>query len=148
MKIILQTSEDVLLRKRIRIHTESSVREVVSVGRLMKKYYDVTKPDTNGRDPSAFCAIDNGFYCVFGGSGMMLKNFIETGNLGKYSGSNVVPKFPGDANYRKSLLRFAPFDQCFNFVNTDVDTRKFWNLHLHALIITLRKTYVKYRPFH
>ena len=109
------------------------------MARLMKKYFDIQKEDTNGREPSAFCAIDNGFYCVFGGSGNMLENFIKTGNLGSFSGNDVIPKFPGDANYRKSLLRFAPFDQCFNFVNTDVDTREYFVVN--CLQISFQSSY-------
>ena len=77
-----------------------------------------------GNEPSIFFAVNNGYYTVFSGIGAMLENFVSNGTLGDFTGSNVIPKFPGDANYRKGKLRFAPFDQSFNFVGTDVDDRK------------------------
>ena len=89
----------------------------------------------NGRKPSFFCTLDNGFYSTFAGTGKMLDDFIETGQLINYTGHNIVPKFPGDPNYRKSLLQCATFDQSFNFVNTDVDKREFQIMYLTTYVI-------------
>ena len=125
LEIIFQTDEDILLRKRIKTHTKSAVRDSVSVGRLADMYYDLKQgSDNQGSRPSVFLGIDNGYYTIFTGTGPMLDDFIQNGKLCRYTGHNVQPKFPGDPNYRKSKLRFAPFDKCFNFVNSDVDERK------------------------
>ena len=132
---IFQTQEDVLLRKRIRTHTESSVREIISAGRLANKYFELKEDSARGRKPSVFCAIDNGYYCVFAGNGPMLDSFIKSGELQNYSGFNVKPKFPGDPNYRKSLLRYTSFDQCFNFLNTDVDDRELFKTSIYKYLL-------------
>ena len=107
---ILQTQEDVLLRKRIRTHTESSVHEIVSVGRLCDMYFnfEANRPD-RGHRPSVFCAIDNGYYSVFAGNGPMLDSFIECGQLKNFSGYNVIPKFPGQANYPQIITAICIF---------------------------------------
>ena len=96
----------------------------MSVGRLADQYYELKINLNVGRKPSAFAAFDNGYYCTFGGHGPMFEHYVETGQLGNYCGENIIPKFPGTPNYRKSLLRFAAFDQCFNFLNSDVDDRE------------------------
>ena len=114
--------EDVLLCKCVKGHTESAVRELTACGHIAYKYYNLKSNDEpKMKKPSVFVGIDNGYYCTVSGFGPMVDSFIKTGQLADYNGENVFLKFPGDDHYRKALLRYTPFDQCFNFVNTDVD---------------------------
>ena len=122
---LFQTDYAQLLRKSIKVHTESAVREIIHLYRIARAYKRIKRGQKNEpRDPSMIMLFDNGFFTTVAGDGEMFISFCRDKILGSYSGRNYIVRLPDDDEYRHAPLRMLPFDRCFNFREDDVNDRK------------------------
>ena len=120
-----QTDQATLLRKSIKVHTESAIREAIHLIRLAIKYKILRKGHKNeGRDPSLIILFDNGYFTTVSGDGELFDVFCRDKTFGQYTGRNYKVKKTSDAEYRTAKLRFLPFDHCFHYSEDDVNSRK------------------------
>ena len=120
----MQTSSDVLLRKRIRTAMKTTVRTAFKTIRLINKY-NKYKGFKNILQPSFFLAVETGSFTNISGTGNLYTNFWENQQLSGYSGENCIPSTPKDGNFACAKLRYLPFDHTFTFLPIDVDKCKF-----------------------
>ena len=114
-----------LLRKSIKVHTETAAREATHLFRIAKKYKEFKLGHANEPgDPSIIMLFDNGYFTVVSGCGKMFNLFCRDKILGSYTGRNHIVREPTDADYRNAKIRHLPFDRCFSFKEEDVDKLK------------------------
>ena len=114
------------LRKSIKLHTESAIREAIHLLRIALAYFKIRKGHKNeGSEPSLIILFDNGYFTTVLGGGALLESFMLDKTLGFYTGKGFDVKKPNDFGYRNARLRYLPFDRCFSFADDDVDMRKY-----------------------
>ena len=59
--------------------------------------------------PQFFLALDSGKKSHIAGYGRMFENFLETQELGEFSGKGTKPVFPNDANHRNALIQIETY---------------------------------------
>ena len=114
------------LRKSIKLHTESAIREAIHLFRISKSYKKLRKGHKNeGIPPSLLILFDNGYFTTVSGGGTLFEKFMECKILDFYSGKGHRVIHPEDPHYCTARLRYLPFDRCFSFTDDDVNDRKF-----------------------
>ena len=106
---------------------DSSVRDGHSLHRMFLAFRKTLREKGEGEgssDPSFLSLFDNGNYTVVTGDGELFNRFCRNKSIGNYTGRNVLPKFPSDADYSTARLRVFPFDYAFNYTTNDVDKGK------------------------
>ena len=123
--IIFQGDLAASLRKSIKLHTESAIREAIHLFRISRTYKKLCKGHKNeGLAPSMIILFDNGYFTTVSGGGSLFQKIKEFKILDFYTGKGHRVTVPEDKNYRMARLRFLPFDRCFSFTDDDVNDRK------------------------
>ena len=123
--ISLQTDQSALVRKSIKVHTEKTVREAITLVRIAKRYKRLRQGHKNeGSEPSIIVLFDNDFFTTVSGSGQLFEVFCKEKYLGPYTDRNYFVREPDDPQYRHAPLRHLPFDHCFNYMDEDVHQRE------------------------
>ena len=90
----------------------------------MAEEYYVLKRGKNdsdsGREPALLLIFDTGYYTIVTGWGELFDIYCRRKQLGTYTGRNVKPRKPGDADYGHSRLHILPFDHAFAFIKKEI----------------------------
>ena len=115
----------IALRKSIKLHTESTIREAIHLFRISKAYKKLRKGHKNeGIQPSLLILFDNGYFTTVFGGGSLLKKFMELKIIDLYTGKGHSVVKPDEKKYHTARLRYLPFDRCFSFTEDDVNDRE------------------------
>ena len=93
----------------------------------MAEEYYLLKEGTAGRghEPALLFIFDTGYYTIVTGWGELFDVYCETKKLGPYTGHNVKPRNPNDADYGESRLRILPFDHAFAFIRKNIEESEY-----------------------
>ena len=113
------------LHKTIKTHTYTAVREIISLIRMAQDYYNCKKGSAEeGLIPALLFLFDTEYSTCLSGWGPLYDHFCRTKQLGVYTGRNVRPRSPEEADYAKSRLRIIPFDYAFSFIKKSIVDHK------------------------
>ena len=94
-----------MVRKSVKVHTESLIREVNQLLRIAQKYKDLRIGHKNEpRSPSLLLLFDNGFFTTVTGNGDMFHSFCKYKTLGNYTGHHFNVRKPSDFDYRTARI--------------------------------------------
>ena len=110
------------MRKSVKVHTESAVREVTQLYRIALKYKELCRGHKNElMAPSMLLLFDNGFFTTVTGAEDMFHSFCKSKTLGNYTGHNYAVQKPTDYDYHTARIRYLPFDHAFYYHEYNVD---------------------------
>ena len=111
------------------MYTATCVRHVIPLVCMAEEYYVLKRGKIEcGREPALLLIFDTGYYTITTGWGELYDWYCKRKQLGQYTGQNVKPRKPGDADYGLSQLRILPFDHAFTFIKKEItDSNCFCN---------------------